>query len=71
MDNTCYTIKRQIDKMAKSINNLSPDTKVSLEFVLTALFPTVWHNIQEEMKKQYTQGYLEGLNEKNSNKGSS
>ena len=29
-------------------------------FVLMYLFPTVWTNIQEEMKRQYTLGYMEG-----------
>ena len=52
---------RQVRKMAKAIENLKDEDTVTLEFVLTALFPTVWKNIQKYSSDCYTSGYLAGL----------
>lgn len=52
---------RQVRKMAKAIETLKDEDTVSLEFVLTALFPTVWKNIQKYSNDCYTSGYLAGL----------
>ena len=41
-------------------NKQSDNADVTFEFLLTALFPSVWSSIQEEMRKQYTRGYLQG-----------
>lgn len=55
--------KLQIEKMYKAIKNLPEETPISFEFILTALFPTVWDNIQKTMRDYYTKGYIEGLKE--------
>lgn len=39
------------------------DSNVSFEFIVGSLFPNVLQNIQNEIKSQYTKGYLEGLKE--------
>ena len=52
---------RQVRKMAKAIETLKDEDTVTLEFVLTALFPTVWKNIQKYSNDCYTSGYLAGL----------
>ena len=70
MNQIAETTKGRIDQMARSLKQLQDNDKVGLEFVLMYLFPTVWTNIQEEMKRQYTLGYMEGQNENNPNKRS-
>lgn len=37
-----------------------PDDDVKFEFIIGSCFPTVYQNIKEEMRKQYTQGYIDG-----------
>ena len=37
------------------------DMPLSFEFMMTAFFPTVINNIHAEMKRQYTLGYKQGL----------
>lgn len=71
MNQIAETTKGRIDQMARSLKQLQDNDKVGLEFVLMYLFPTVWTNMQEEMKRQYTLGYMEGQSENNSNKRSS
>lgn len=71
MNQIAETTKGRIDQMALSLKQLQEEDKVGLEFVLMYLFPTVWTNIQEEMKRQYTLGYMEGQSENNPNKRSS
>ena len=39
------------------------DVDLSLEFILTAFFPTCWYNIQSALNKQYTLGYIAGQKE--------
>lgn len=61
---------RQVRKVAEAIKNLKDDDTVTLEFILTALFPTVWKNIQKYSSDCYTSGYLAGLKDgKNENQG--
>ena len=50
MNQIAETTKGRIDQMARSLKQLQDNDKVGLEFVLMYLFPTVWTNIQEEMK---------------------
>ena len=50
----------QLRKIVKKLNELDDNADITFEFLLTALFPSVLGNIQEEMRKQYTQGYLQG-----------
>ena len=37
--------------------------EVSFEFIVGSLFPHVIDNIKEELRRQYTIGYTEGLKE--------
>ena len=42
-------------------NHVSEEnTEISFEFILTALFPTSWNNIQSALSQQYTLGYIQG-----------
>ena len=36
------------------------DVDLSLEFILTAFFPTCWNNMQAALNRQYTLGYIAG-----------
>lgn len=37
--------------------------EVSFEFLIGSCFPHVLDNIKEEMRRQYTEGYVNGLKE--------
>lgn len=37
---------------------------VSFEFIVGSLFPTAYYNIQEEIRRQYTIGYVDGRSER-------
>lgn len=52
--------KRKIERMLKSLEKLDGSARVKLSYVLIALFPTVWNNIQSTLKDAYTKGYLQG-----------
>lgn len=67
MNNIDITSKKQINKMLKSLKEIEEDDPISFEYVMTALFPTVFFNIQEKMKEQYTKGYIQGLQEGGNN----
>lgn len=43
-------------------NNIN---EVSFEFLVGSCFPNVMDNIKEEMRRQYTMGYVEGQKDKN------
>lgn len=58
--NKVITKLGQLRKIVKNLNKLDDNTDITFEFLLTALFPSVWSSIQEEMRKQYTRGYLQG-----------
>jgi len=49
----------KIDKIVKD-NNMK---EVSFEFLVGSCFPNALQNIKEEMRRQYTLGYTEGLKE--------
>jgi hypothetical protein len=36
------------------------DVEISFEFIIASLFPTSWKNIQAELSRQYTKGYIQG-----------
>ena len=62
---TVGKVRKLVDKIAK----LTDEDTVTLEFILTALFPTVWNNISKYSNDCYTSGYLAGLKEgQNENK---
>lgn len=52
--------KRKIEKMLKSLEELDGSAQIKLSYILIALFPTVWNNIQSALKDSYTKGYLQG-----------
>ena len=49
----------KINKIVKD-NNMK---EVSFEFLVGSCFPNALQNIKEEMRRQYTLGYTEGLKE--------
>ena len=49
----------KISKIVKE-NNMK---EVSFEFLIGSCFPKALQNIKEEMRRQYTLGYTEGLKE--------
>lgn len=56
--------KSRITKLAQTVEHLEDNAPISIEYVLMALFPSVWENMQQSLKTAYTKGYLEGLKEK-------
>ena len=54
------TIERMIKTLKKETGE---DIELNLEFVLTALFPNCWNNIQKEMSRQYTMGFIAATRE--------
>lgn len=58
--NKIITKLGQLRKIVKKLNKLDDNADITFEFLLTALFPSVWSSIQEEMRNQYTRGYLQG-----------
>lgn len=55
--------KRKIEKMLKSLEELDGSAQIKLSYILIALFPTVWNNIQSALKDSYTKGYLQGYSQ--------
>ena len=55
-----------LEKLAKKVRQVtdSDETEISFEMILCSFFPTCWKNIQEEMSRQYTQGYMQGYKDK-------
>ena len=49
----------KIDKIIKDTNM----KEVSFEFLVGSCFPKALQNIKDEMRRQYTLGYTEGLKE--------
>ena len=49
----------KIDKIVKNTNM----KEVSFVFLIGSCFPKALQNIKEEMRRQYTLGYTEGLRE--------
>ena len=51
-----------LERLAQKIRNVvgTENAEVSFEFIIASLFPTSWKNIQEEMNRQYTKGYIQG-----------
>lgn len=51
-----------VERMVASVkkNTDDKDVDLSLEFILTAFFPTCWNNVQAALNKQYTLGYIAG-----------
>ena len=63
-------IERMINKLKKD-NSLINDWEkyeVSFEFVCASLFPKIWDNVQATMRDNYTQGYIQGLEDSKNEK---
>lgn len=41
--------------------NLTDEDQISFEFIVGSCFPNVMKNIKEELRKQFTLGFAEGL----------
>ena len=54
-------VERMVTSIKKNVGD--NDVDLSFEFMLTAFFPTCWHNIQEALNRQYTLGYIAGTKE--------
>lgn len=50
-----------IEKMIASIKKQAGDNDVELsfEYIIGSLFPTAWKNIQDDLSRQYTLGYIQ------------
>lgn len=55
-----------IENIAKKIHHITgkEDVEVSFEFIIASLFPTCWKNIQADLNRQYTRGYIQGRTDK-------
>ena len=51
-----------LERLAQKIRSVvgAENAEVNFEFIIASLFPTSWKNIQEEMNRQYTKGYIQG-----------
>ena len=56
---TVGAYRRVYEKLAP----MTDDAELSLEFILTAFFPHVWHNMTKYTNDCYMQGYLAGRKE--------
>ena len=54
-------------KLAEKIKQVTgkENTEISFEFIIASLFPTSWNNIQSELNRQYTLGYIQGQKDAN------
>lgn len=55
-----------LEKIIKGVRDVTgqENTEISFEFILASLFPTCWKNIQAELNRQYTLGYIQGSKDK-------
>ena len=51
-------VERMVASVKKNVGD--EDVDLSLEFILTAFFPTCWNNVQAALNRQYTLGYIAG-----------
>lgn len=51
-------LKAMVDMLKKEY---SDEDFIPFTFIIASLFPSIWNNIQEEMKAQFTRGYSEGI----------
>lgn len=69
--------KTSVGRIERMINRLKKDNplindwekyEVSFEFVCASLFPKIWDNVQATMRDNYTQGYIQGLEDSKNEK---
>lgn len=55
-----------LEKLVKKIKQVDGenDVEISFEFIIASLFPTSWKNIQADLSRQYTKGYIQGYTDK-------
>lgn len=54
------TVKREtLDKVYKAVKKLNMK-EITFEFLVGSCFPDIMSNVKEEMRRQYTLGYIEG-----------
>lgn len=60
------TIKVDIEKLGKVYKAAKKIgmKEVSFEYLIGSCFPNAYQNIKEELRKQYTLGYIEGQKDK-------
>jgi hypothetical protein len=51
-------LEKLVERTKKHVGE--ENIEISFEYILTALFPTSWNNIQAELSRQYTLGYIQG-----------
>ena len=51
-------LEKLVERTKKHVGK--ENVEISFEYILTALFPTAWNNIQAELSRQYTLGYIQG-----------
>ena len=59
-------LEKLVERTRKHVGE--ENVEISFEYVLTALFPTAWYNIQTELNRQYTSGYIQGTKDAEENK---
>ena len=53
------TVKREtLDKVYKAVKKHNKE--ITFEFLVGSCFPDIMNNVKEEMRRQYTLGYIEG-----------
>ena len=55
------TIEKLISKVKETTE--TDDINISFEFLIASLFPDCWNNMQNELNRQYTLGFIEGQKE--------
>lgn len=55
-----------LEKLAERVRKATGEinTEISFEFIIASLFPTSWENIQNDLNRQYTKGYIQGRADK-------
>jgi len=58
------TVKREtLDKVYTAVKKHKMK-EITFEFLVGSCFPDIMNNIKEEIRKQYTKGYIDGQNNK-------
>lgn len=55
-------LEKLVERTRKHVGE--ENIEISFEYILTALFPTAWNNIQSELSRQYTLGYIQGQSDR-------
>ena len=58
---------KQIEEHYQDCPERLEDVEVTFEYLVGSFFPKIVENIQKEMNKQYTLGYLQRINEEKEN----